>query len=95
MRVQSGCRLCLLSSSFVVAVVVSTGAGDVGFRGCSLLSCRVPCLLSALSLCSRCVGLKYGFIWRFKGVFSVVWGFGVGLCCFGALRGLCGFCVRE
>ena len=25
----------------------------------------------------------------------MVWGFRVGLCGFSALRGLCGFCVRE
>ena len=54
----------------------------------------VPCLLSALLLRSRCVACKYGSISRFKGVSSVVWGFCVGLLGLGALRGLCGFCVR-
>ena len=38
--------------------------------------------------------LEYGSISRFKGVFSEVWGFRVGLCCLGGLRGLCGFCTR-
>ena len=53
------------------------------------------CLLSALLLCLWCVALKYAFICDFKGVFSGFWVFGVGLYCFGALRGLWGFCVRE
>ena len=51
-------------------------------------------LLPALLLCLWCIGLKYAFIWLFKGVFSAVWAFRVGLCCLGALRGLCGFCAR-
>ena len=59
-----------------------------------VLWCRVPAFLSALLLCSRCIACKYGSVSRFKGVFSVVYGFGVGLCCLGALRGLCGFCAR-
>ena len=58
-----------------------------------LRSC-VPLLLSALLLCAWCVGLKYAFIWRFKGVFRGFWGCCVGLCCLGGLRGLCGFCTR-
>ena len=53
------------------------------------------CLLSALSLCSWCVVCKYGSISRFKGVFSGFWAFRVGFCGLRALRGLCGFCVRE
>ena len=53
-----------------------------------------PCLLSALSLCLWCAMLEYGSISRFKGVFRGFYMFGVGLCCFGALRGLCGFCAR-
>ena len=48
-----------------------------------------------LSLCLFGVVCKYALIWRFKGVFSAVWGCCVGLCCLGALRGLWGFCVRE
>ena len=52
------------------------------------------CLLSALSLCPWWVAHKYGSISRFKGVFSGFWAFRVGLCCLGALRGLCGFCTR-
>ena len=52
------------------------------------------CLLSALSLCLWCAACKYGSISRFKGVFSGFWAFRVGLCCLGALRGLCGFCTR-
>ena len=53
------------------------------------------CLLSALSLCSRCVACKYGSISRFKGVFRGFPLLDVGLYCFDALRGLWGFCVRE
>ena len=51
-------------------------------------------LLAALLLCSRCVACKYGSISRFKGVFRGFYGVRVCLCCFGALRGLCGFCAR-
>ena len=61
---------------------------------CPLLWSCVPCLLSAFSLCLRWDARKYAFISRFKAVFSVVWGVCVGLYCFGALRGLCGFCAR-
>ena len=60
-----------------------------------VLSWRVPCLSSALSLCPRCVACKYGFISRFKGVFRGFPLLDVGSYCSGALRGLWGFCVRE
>ena len=59
-----------------------------------LWSC-VPLLLSALSLCLWCIALEICLYSRFKGVFSVVCGVCVGLCCLGDLFGLCGFCVRE
>ena len=52
------------------------------------------CLLSALSLCLWCAVFECGSISRFKGVFRGFWAFRVGLCCLGALRGLCGFCTR-
>ena len=55
---------------------------------CSLLS-------SAFLLCSRCVACKYGSISHFKGVFGGFPLLDVGLYCLRALRGLCGFCVRE
>ena len=90
MWVQSGCWLWLRLPSFwrVHSVQVCRLSGLCHpFVACSLL-------LSALLLCAWCIGLKYGSTWRFKGVFSVVWGFRVGLCCLGALRGLCGFCAR-
>ena len=51
-------------------------------------------LLSALSLCPRCVALEICLYSRFKGAFGVVWGCRVGLSCLGALRGLWGFCTR-
>lgn len=38
--------------------------------------------------------LEYGSISRFKAVFRGFYVFRVGLCCFGALRGLWGFCTR-
>ena len=46
-------------------------------------------------LCLWRVGFECGSISRFKGVFSAVYGVCVGLCGLRALRGLCGFCVRE
>ena len=46
----------------------------------------------ALSLV-RC--LQIWLYFAFLGGFSAVWAFRVGLCCLRALRGLCGFCVRE
>lgn len=54
----------------------------------------VPSLLSALLLFPCRVACKYGSISRFKGVFRGFYGVCVGLCCLGALRGLCGFCAR-
>ena len=73
-------------------------AGFRGLRTCRRLalvlwSC-VPSFCPSFLLCSRCIACKYGSISRFKGVFSVVWAFRVGLCGLGALRGLCGFCAR-
>ena len=50
--------------------------------------------MSACLPYSCCVACKYGSISRSKGVFSGFWGFRVGLCCLGGLRGLCGFCTR-
>ena len=58
-----------------------------------LWSCA-PAFLSALSLCLWHIMLEYGSISRFKGVFRGFYGVRVGLCCLGALRGLCGFCAR-
>ena len=63
---------------------------EVGFG--PLVVCSL--LLSAFLLFAWCVACEYGSISRFKGVFSVVWGVRVGLCCLGALRGLWGFCAR-
>ena len=73
-----GAFVVLLSSSFVVAVVVSTGC-----RWCapapSLWVCSVPlpCLLSALLLCLWCIAFEYALISRFKGVLAR---FGVLVC---------------
>ena len=68
--------------------------GCAGYLGLSSLSWRVPSLLSSLSLCAWCVSPEYGSIWLFKGVFGGFYGVRVGLCGFGALRGLYGFCAR-
>ena len=55
---------------------------------------KIPCLLSALSLCLWRAMPEYGSISRFKGVFSGFYSVCVGLCLLGALRGLWGFCAR-
>ena len=75
------------------------GAGGAGCRGFRCPAVCVPslcsCLLSALSLRLWCYACKYAFICDSKGVFSAFWCVRVGLCCLLALRGLCGFYVRE
>ena len=43
------------------------GAGGAGCRASGGLSWCVPSLLSALSLCPRCIGLKYAFIRVLRG----------------------------
>ena len=82
----------------VPAFIVSTWCrGGQGFEAQDLKGVGsgplvvCPCLLSALSLCLWCITLEYGSISRFKGVSSGFWGFRVGLCCLGGLRGLWGF----
>ena len=81
-----GAFVVLLSSSFVVAVVVSTGC-----RWCapapSLWVCSVPFLPSFVPflLCLWCIAFEYGFISRFKGVFGGFWGADV---CLYGLRSL-------
>lgn len=67
----------------------------VGFRGCSLLLWRVPCLWVAFLLYACRVACKYGSIPRFKGAFSGFWGADVYLYGLRSLRGLWGFCARE
>lgn len=98
----AGAFVVLLSSSFVVAVVVSTGCRwcrlsglqdlpDVGsgpFVPCSLHFGRFVALL--LSCCLQICPYS-----RFKGVLTGFLLFRVGLLGLGALRGLCGFCTRE
>ena len=53
-----------------------------------------PRLLSAFLLCLWCIVFEYGFISRFKGVFSAFWGADVCLYRLRVLRGLWGFCAR-
>ena len=89
------CKCVVSCAPFLVAFIVSTCGRWSGFRGCSLLSCRVPCRLPALSLCLWWVALEYAFVSRFKGVFRGFWGADVYLYGLRALRGLWGFCVRE
>ena len=97
MWVQSGCKLWLcLPISWRVCWCEC--AGSWGFRthqnagSCPLVVCSL--LLFALLLFPWCVACRYGFVSRFGGVFSAVWGCCVGLCCLGGLRGLWGFCAR-
>ena len=71
------------------------GAGGAGCRGYPLLWCRVPAFLSALSLCLWWDARKYGSISHSKGVLTGFLLLRVGLLGLRALRGLCGFCVRE
>ena len=86
--------LACLSSRPLVAYVPDSGpSGPARVRSGPQVVCSL--LLSALSLCLCVIALEYGFVSRFKGVFSAVYGVCVGLCCLDALRGLCGFCTRE
>ena len=91
--------MCAFGGGVSSCPLVQRSAGFRGFRTCHrlalvLLWC-VPRLLPAFLLCLWCIALEYGFISRFKGVFSGFWGVGVYLCGFGALLGLWGFCTRE
>ena len=70
---------------------MSTGCKYAGIR---CLSRCVPLLLPALMLCAWCIAFEICLYSRFKAVFGGFCGFRVGLCCLGALRGLCGFCTR-
>ena len=80
---------------------VPTGAGFRGCRTCQrllwssgpLVVCSL--LLSALSLCPCWVVLEICLYSRFEGVFRGFPLLDVCLYCSRALRGLCGFCVRE
>lgn len=91
----------LLSSSFAVAVVVSTECRwcrlqdlqDLPEVALVLWSC-VPRPFLPFLLCLWCIACKYAFIWRFKGVFSGFYGADVYLCGLRSLRGLRGFCAR-
>ena len=71
-------------------VQVVQGAGASG-----VLRCVFRPFFGAFLLCLFGVACKYALISLFKGVFGVFWALRVGLCCLRALRGLCGFCVRE
>ena len=90
--------VCLWWSHLVRPEVCPLGelVGSCGrLWGLSLLLWCVPSLLVALLLCAWRVACKYASISRSKGVFSGFWGFRLGLLGLGAVRGLCGFCVRE
>ena len=94
------CRVvCSFGGGVSSCPLVQRSAGFRGFRTCHrsalVLWWCVPCLLSSPLLCLWCIALEYGFISRFKGVFSGFWGADVYLYGFGVLRGLWGFCVRE
>lgn len=95
----AGCGqvVCCLPA-LIARLLLVPGAGG---RGCSCYFADVskngqnPLLLPAFPLCPRCVAYRYALISHFKGVFSGFWGWYMGLYCLRALRGLCGFCVRE
>lgn len=91
----AGCGSACLTFGVSAGVSVPdlSGIQDLPEVALVLWSC-VPAFLSALSLCLWYITLEYGSTWRFKGVFSVVCGVRVGLCRFGALLGLWGFCTR-
>ena len=97
MWVQSGCRLwlCLPAVHRVCWCECASSLryfADVSNIGQDTARCSA--FLPALPLCLWSVTLEYGSVSRFKGVFRGFYMFGVGLCCLGALRGLCGFCAR-
>ena len=75
------------------------GAGGAGLEGLrlSLGVCSVPLSLPLVPLLRflSCNSPILCPISHFKGVFSVVWGYYVGLYWLRALRRLWGFCVRE
>ena len=86
---------------FLPAFIVPTGCrcagcscyfADVSKNVLMLLLFGVFPPFPALRLVHR---LQTCLIWRFKGVFSAVWGCCVGLFVLRALRGLWGLCVRE
>ena len=78
---------CVVSCApLVVAFIVSTWCRWSALVARPLLLWCVPCLLSSPLLCLWCIALEYGFISRFKGVFSGFWGADVYLYGFGALR---------
>lgn len=84
-----GAFVVLLSSSFVVAVVVSTGAAGRAFGGCPCFrGVFRPFALPFVSLLLSFPALpfKYSSISRFKGVFRGFYGADVYLYGFGVLR---------
>ena len=89
------CECVVSCAPFVVCFIVSTWC-----RRCapapSLWVCSVPLPCLCPLSCFACrVACEYGFISRFKGVFSAFWGADVCLYRLRSLRGLWGFCVRE
>ena len=94
-RVSRWSAACLSSCPLVKRCAGSLSVQDL--PECRLWSSGVvlPSFLSALSLCACRVACRYASIWRFKGIFRGFYGVCVGLCRLPALRGLCGFCVRE
>ena len=91
---ESGCKVGAGCGSACLPFGVPAGVSVQALVACPLLSWRVPCLLSALSLCWWCVSLEICLYSHFKAVFSAFLLFRVGLFVLGALRGLCGFCTR-
>ena len=92
MWAQSGCRLWLCLSAFIVSTCVGvqdlSGIQDLPALALVLWSC-VPAFLPAFLLCLWCVMLEYGSVSRFKAVLE---GFAVQMYVCMSL-GICVACV--
>ena len=94
MGAGGGLFACLVACLLSCPLVQVVGVQDLTERW-FWSSCRVFRPFAPLLLCSRCVAIEICLYSHFKAVFGGFWGACVGLFVLGALRGLCGFCVRE
>ena len=84
LKVKEGKRAEMWSLACLLACPLVAGGWSLcGFRTCQTFGSgplvAYSILLSALSLCLWCVVFEYGFVSRFKGVFSGFWALRVGL----------------
>ena len=77
-----------------VQVGRASGLQDLPALALVLWSC-VPCLLPAFPPCFGALLANMALFRILRGFLESFMGFRVGLYCWRALRGLCGFCVRE